>query len=211
MSARAAAREAGATKRRTQSDRSGSTIRKLLDATTDALIEVGYSGASVYEIAHRAGMSHGAIFRHFPTREILMVAAAGDVGQQILERFRERFLAERDSGDPLRVAMRLLRETMRSPLNQAWYELAIAARTNPRLKKALAPLARRYYDDIGTLAREIVPELHELFGDRFDVFVSTVLAVFDGEHIHRSLLGKTAAEEERIDLLLSLLAPLLRR
>ena len=196
-------------KRRTQADRSGSTIRKLLDATTDALIEVGYAGASVREICQRAEVTHGGMFRHFTSREILLTAAAGDVGQKLLERFRERFFAQRDQEDPLRLAMRLLRETMRSPLNQAWYELAIAARTNPRLKKALTPLARRYYDDIGKLAREVVPELARLFGDRFDVFVSTVVAVFDGEHIHRSLLGKTAAEEERIDLLLSLVAPLM--
>jgi AcrR family transcriptional regulator len=202
---------AAATKRRTQADRSGSTIRKLLDASADALIEMGYAGASISEISQRAGLSHGALFRHFPTREILMVAVAGDVGHKILERFRERFQAQRDREDPLRLSMRLVRETMRSPLNQAWYELAIAARTNPRLKKALAPIARRYYDDIGALARALLPELAELIGERFDVFVSTVIAVFDGEHIHRSLLGKSAGEEQRIELLLSLVAPLLRR
>jgi AcrR family transcriptional regulator len=194
-------------RRRTQNDRRESTIRKLLDAAVDALIEVGYAGASVQEICSRARVSHGGLFRHFPTREILMVSVAGEVGQKILINFRERFFALRDGEDPLRLSMRLLRETMRSPLNQAWYELAIAARTNPRLKKALAPMARRYYQDIATLARELLPELAQLFGEQFDVFVSTVVAVFDGEQIHRSLLGKTAVEEARIDLLLGLLQP----
>ena len=51
---------------------------------------------------------------------------------------------------------------MRSPLNQAWYELANAARTNPGLKKAVAPLARRYYRDVAQLARDILPETAEL-------------------------------------------------
>jgi AcrR family transcriptional regulator len=200
-----AAKSLHATKRRTQADRRAGTIRKLLDAATDALIEVGYAGASVQEICSRAGVSHGGLFRHFPTREILLVAAAGDVGQKILGRFRERFLALAGSEDPLRLAMRLLREAMRSPLNQAWYELAVAARTQPKLRKALAPLARRYYQDIGALAREILPQLAELFGADFDLLVSTVVAVFDGEQIHRSLLGKTVSEDARIDLLASLL------
>lgn len=195
--------------RRTQADRREGTIRKLLDATTEALIEVGYAGASVQEICGRAGVSHGGLFRHFKTREELMVAAAADVGQKILAGYRDQFLALREQEEPLRLAMRLLRRTMRSPLNQAWYELAHAARTNPRLKKAVAPLARRYYGDIAQLAREILPEMAQRLGDRFELFVSIVLAVFDGEQVHRSLLGKIDAEEQRIDLLAALVTPLL--
>lgn len=197
--------------RRTQADRREGTIRKLLDATADALIEVGYAGASVQEICGRAGVSHGGLFRHFKTREELMVAAADDVGQRILAAYRDHFLALREQEEPLRLAMRLLRQTMRSPLNQAWYELANAARTNPGLKKAVAPLARRYYSDVAQLARDILPETAELLGDRFDAFVSMVLAVFDGEQVHRSLLGTIDAEEQRIDLLAALISPLLRQ
>lgn len=197
--------------RRTQADRREGTIRKLLDATAEALIEVGYAGASVQEICGRAGVSHGGLFRHFKTREELMVAAAADVGQRILAAYRDQFLALREQEEPLRLAMRLLRQTMRSPLNQAWYELANAARTNPSLKKAVAPLARRYYSDVAQLARDILPETAELLGDRFEAFVSMVLAVFDGEQVHRSLLGTIDAEEQRIDLLAALIAPLLRQ
>lgn len=197
--------------RRTQADRREGTIRKLLDATAEALIEVGYAGASVQEICGRAGVSHGGLFRHFKTREELMVAAAADVGQKILAAYRDQFLALREQEEPLRLAMRLLRQTMRSPLNQAWYELANAARTNPSLKKAVAPLARRYYSDVAQLARDILPETAELLGDRFEAFVSMVLAVFDGEQVHRSLLGTIDAEEQRIDLLAALIAPLLRQ
>ena len=197
--------------RRTQADRREGTIRKLLDATAEALIEVGYAGASVQEICGRAGVSHGGLFRHFKTREELMVAAADDLCRKILAAYRDQFLALRAQEDPLRLAMRLLRQTMRSPLNQAWYELACAARTNPRLKKAIAPLARRYYGDIAQLARDILPETAELLGDRFEAFVSMVLAVFDGEQVHRSLLGTIDAEDERIDLLAALIAPLLRQ
>ncbi len=96
-------------------------------------------------------------------------------------------------------------------MNQAWYELAIAARTNARLKKALAPTAARYYEDIRALARDLLPELAAALGARFDVLVDTIIAVFDGEVVHRFVLPKPKLEEDRIELLLGLTRLLLAR
>lgn len=195
-------------RRRTQADRSAATIRKLLDATTRALIEVGYARASVMEISRRAGVSHGGLFRHFPSLEALMVAAAEDVGRKLLERYRVRFAALAGKDSPLAVALRLVRETCRSPLNQAWYELAVAARTSPRLRRAIAPLAGRYYAAIGALAAELLPELAQALGRDFGLLVETVVAVFDGEQIHRFLdrSAAVAVEDTRVELLEGLLA-----
>jgi AcrR family transcriptional regulator len=196
---------APAAKRRTQADRREGTIRKLLEATTDALIDVGYAGASVGEICKRAGVSHGGLFRHFETREALMVAAAEDVGEQILGHYRQKFGALQKTEEPLRLALRLVREACGSRLNQAWYELAIAGRTDAGLRKAIAPLAARYYQHIGQVARETMPEMAALLGPRFDVFVDTVIAIFDGEQVHRFLIHKPEVEEARIDTLVMLM------
>jgi AcrR family transcriptional regulator len=190
--------------RRTQADRREGTIRKLLDAATEALIEVGYAATSVKEICARAGLSQGGLFRHFPTREALMVAVAEDVSTQMLETYRRKFESLRDRQDPLELSMRLTREACRARLNQAWYELAMAARTSPPLRKALAPLAASYYAAISRLARELLPDTAALLGDQFDVFVDTIIAVFDGESVHRFVLKKPAVEDARLELLLSL-------
>src|SRR5262249_3164006 len=127
--------------RRTQQERREGTIRKLLDAATNVLIEEGYANASVQRICARADISQGGLFRHFATREALMVAAAEDVGQKILDGFEQSFESQRSfsfgrsSGrattqtesnpnqeqDPLFLALMLVRETCRSRLNQAWY------------------------------------------------------------------------------------------
>jgi AcrR family transcriptional regulator len=189
-------------KRRTQEQRREATVRKLLDAATDALIEVGYAEASTQEVCRRAEVSTGGLFRHFPTRESLMVAVGEDVGRQLLEDYRKRFAAARDEREPLEVALRLVRESCRSRLNQAWYELAMAARTNKRLQKAMGPLAARYYDDIAALARELLPELAHALGDYFPIMVSTIIAMFDGEVVHRFMLRKPIVEEARVQLLL---------
>jgi AcrR family transcriptional regulator len=190
--------------RRTQADRREGTIRKLLDAGCDALIDVGYAGASVQEICARAGVSHGGLFRHFATREALLVAVAADVGRQLLAQYRKKFEALREHEEPLALALRLVRETCRSRLNQAWYELAIAARTSASLRRALAPLAASYYAAIGELARELMPELAAALGAQFDVLVDTMVSVFDGESLHRFMLKKPAVEDARIDLLVAL-------
>jgi AcrR family transcriptional regulator len=163
----------------------------------------------VQEICQRAGVSHGGLFRHFATREALMVAAAEDVGEQILAHYRQKFETLRKNEDPLRLALRLVREACGSRLNQAWYELAVAGRTSPRLKKAIAPLAERYYENIRQVARETLPELAAALGPSFDVFVETIIAIFDGEQVHRFLLQREETEAQRIDLLMALVGAVL--
>ncbi|HEX8953487.1 MAG TPA: helix-turn-helix domain-containing protein, partial [Polyangia bacterium] len=64
--------------RRTQGERKESTMRKLVDAATEAIIDVGYAEASVQEVCTRAGVSTGGLFRHFASREALMVAVGED-------------------------------------------------------------------------------------------------------------------------------------
>jgi AcrR family transcriptional regulator len=189
-------------KRRTQQERREGTIRALLDAATDTLIDVGYAEASVQRICARTELSQGALFRHFATREALMVAVGEDVGGQLLEQYKRKFKALRDTEDAVASAMRLLRDTCRSRLNQAWYELAIAARTNETLRKALEPVARTYYASIYATARELLPDVAAVLGDAFEIFVSTVVAVFDGEQVHRFVVhDPRAADDARIELL----------
>jgi AcrR family transcriptional regulator len=190
--------------RRTQRERRESTIRKLLDATTEILIEEGYSNASVQRICARAEVSQGGLFRHFATREALMVAAAEDVGQKILEHYQKEFEDRKDTEEPLVLALRLVRDACRSRLNQAWYELAIAARTNPGLKNAIGPIGRRYYEKIDALARALMPHLASQLGAGFTVMTGTIIAMFDGESVQRFIEVDENLEEARFNLLLTL-------
>lgn len=192
-------------KRRTQTERREATIRKLLDATTLALVEVGYAGASVMEISRRAGVSHGGLFRHFASLEELMVAAAEDVGHKLLSRYREKFEKLAGAEQPLPLALRLLRETCRSRLNQAWYELAVAARTRPRLRRAIAPIGARYYAEIVVLARRLLPDLAEALGARFELLVEMMVQIFDGEQMQRLLAREAPGDDQRLELLLTVL------
>jgi AcrR family transcriptional regulator len=198
-------------RRRTQEERSAATIRGLLDAATATLIDVGYAEASVQAICVRAGVSQGALFRHFPTREALMVAVAHDVAERTLAHYRAQFrrLTRKVGGDAARpadqdtylLALRLVRAHARSRLNLAWYELAMAARTRPALRKAIGPVLAEYHVDIARLAAELLPELAAQLGDRFSGMVDLVVAVFDGESVERFVVTRPKADDARMELL----------
>ncbi|MBW2159942.1 MAG: helix-turn-helix transcriptional regulator, partial [Deltaproteobacteria bacterium] len=57
-----------------RSGRAAKTRGKLLDATAELLAERGYSRLSTAAVAERAGVAHGTLFKHFPTKSALMAA-----------------------------------------------------------------------------------------------------------------------------------------
>lgn len=189
--------------RRTQKERREGTIRKLLDAATETLIEVGYAETSIQRICDRAEVSQGALFRHFATREELMVAVGADVGAKILDGYKKKFTALARQERDIEAALRLVRDACRSRLNMAWYELEVACRTNDVLRKALEPTLRQYFVDITALARELLPDVALRLGPAFDLLVTSVIALFDGETQHRFLIKDKELEEARLAMLVS--------
>lgn len=61
--------------RRPQPQRREETTRKLLDATIDSILEIGYAATTVRSVAERAGVSLGARSHFFPRRIDMIVAA----------------------------------------------------------------------------------------------------------------------------------------
>ncbi|EPR36319.1 transcriptional regulator, TetR family [Desulfovibrio sp. X2] len=57
----------------------------IVEAAAELFAERGYEATPVAEIARRAGVSEGAIFRHFPSKEQLLL--------RILTNIRKRFFA----------------------------------------------------------------------------------------------------------------------
>ena len=134
---------------RTQAERSAATRGKLLDATVDLLVEVGYTGTSGQAVAKRAGVSRGAQLHQFPTKESLVVAAVGHlVDKRMAELLRAR-------PDPDR-GLETLCDAFTGPLFHAALELWVAARTDPALHEAMIPLERKVGDALRLGFAEIV-------------------------------------------------------
>jgi AcrR family transcriptional regulator len=65
----------GSSGRRTQEERRSRTQARLLEATMECLVDLGWSGTSTTEVARRAGVSRGAQQHHYPTKMVLVAAA----------------------------------------------------------------------------------------------------------------------------------------
>jgi AcrR family transcriptional regulator len=131
--------------RRTQGERSAATVAKLLQATIDAIVDVGYAGATTREICDRAGISQGGLFRHFPTRRDLIVATLVYVYEHRLNDLRARLAPDLGGESPKQIAaqLRIARDLVRHPQNMVFVEVVMASRTEPDLRAGLVPLLER--------------------------------------------------------------------
>ncbi len=117
---------------------------RLLEATAECLVEHGFAGTSTTLVSQRAGVSRGAQLHHFPSKNDLVVAAVEHLSQ-----VRRRELldaADRlptDGPDRTRAVLAMLAEHFTSPVFTAALELWVAARTDPALLAAVAPLEQR--------------------------------------------------------------------
>src|SRR5262245_16820214 len=192
--------------RRSQRERREQTRGGLLAATQATLIETGYAGTTTPRVCRRAGVSQGALFKHFASKAELLAATAEALFANLIEAFREtlpRFASARDRSE---AAVRLLWEVFEDPRLLAAIELYAAARTDRELAQRLAPVAARHGENLHQLARELFPEAAARRPE-FDAVVSVVVQAIQG-----ATLGSLASGDRRgFERPLALLTDLVRR
>lgn len=189
---------------RTQQQRREETVARLLQASIDTIIEVGYARASAAVITKRAGVSVGALFRHFETMGDFMAATAYEVLRRQLETFTKQ-VAEIPADRPaLPAALTILRDITAGSTNAVLYELMVAARTDEKLKETLQNVLGQYSAKIHDAARAL-PGAESFPEETFPVIVALMTNVFDGAAIVRGVLPQPEIEEQRIPMLTALL------
>src|SRR5438105_7100797 len=113
--------------RQTNEERSAQTRAKVLDATVDCLIELGYAGTTTTLIAERAGVSRGAQLHHYPTKAELVSAAVDHLAERLGEDLRDKLAQLPPDGDRASAAIDLLWSRFSTPFFPAWLELWVAA------------------------------------------------------------------------------------
>lgn len=63
---------------------------QLIDCTIDAIVELGFQGASVAEVAQRAGVSKGVVTYHFAAKDDLILAAVTRIFDSVTEALETR-------------------------------------------------------------------------------------------------------------------------
>ncbi|AWT56958.1 TetR/AcrR family transcriptional regulator [Mycolicibacterium smegmatis] len=192
---------------RTQQQRREETVARLLDASIQTIIDVGYARASAAVIARRAQVSDGALFRHFPTMGDFMAATAHEVMRRQLEVFTKRIAEIPAEEPPLQAVLTILRDVTGNDTNTVMYELLIAARTDEKLRATLQEVLTEYAANIYETARTIPGfEQFPQSESRHEAMAAVALLVntFDGAAIIRPVLPQPDLEDSRIALLSSL-------
>ncbi|GIG60187.1 TetR family transcriptional regulator [Longispora fulva] len=123
-------------------ERSERTRERLLDATVESLIEIGYARTSMQEVCTRAELSRGAQLHHFPTKAGLMAAAIAHLTRKQTERVLA--VGENLPEGPGRMAalIDLMWEGFSGPLAKASIELWVACANDPELRAVMLPVDR---------------------------------------------------------------------
>lgn len=157
--------------RKTRAETKVDTRRRLLEAAREVFIALGYQGATLDDIATKAGFTKGALYWHFANKQALFMALVSDSidhNMRLLEKLAP------DTGDPAAVKQRLAdwidsideRET----LPQFGIELEIEARRDPSFRvihqemivkheAAIADFLERYFATTGDKPVMPIPEL----------------------------------------------------
>ena len=145
--------------RPTQAERRAATSAALIDGAASSLVERGHGGLTTAEVARRAGVSEGAVFRYFPTKQDLLAATAAHLYDTLLREYVDRFSAASEGQGPADVerSVALLWEVFASDAYTAALELEVAARTNPELRARLADVSARHAANLRDEARALVP------------------------------------------------------
>lgn len=193
---------------RTQQQRREETVGRLLDACIETIVEVGYARASAAVITKRAGVSVGALFRHFETMGDFMAATASEVLRRQVETFTKR-VAEIPADQPaLEAALVILRDITSGATNAVIYELLVAARTDEKLRETLQHELGQYAAKIHDAARAL-PGAEHFPDDTFPVFVALMTNVLDGAAVVEGVLPQPEIAARRIPVLMSLLTGVL--
>ena len=193
------------TTRRTQADRRQETIGRLLDATEVVVAASGYAHTTVAAVCAEAGLSQGALFRHFPHRRALLVATAERVAERQTGEFAEQFRGVSLSADTVLEALVALRRLVRSRSNQVWHELVRAARTDAGLRADLEPALRDYHRRTAVAASAFVGDL---WSDDFQSVLRIIVNYLDGEAAVAQVLPDPPRDDATLRLLADLAQPL---
>lgn len=189
--------------RLTKAERGAATRTRLLDATVECLVELGWAGTSTTEVVRRAGVSRGAQVHHYPSKDDLVLAAIEHLLARRHEEYRvafERFPADRRTPAE---AFELLWAQCFGPSFDAWLELAVAARRTPTLHTRFVELERRFAEATIDLFQQLFPDD---FADRefATVAMRLTFSVLDGLAIGR-IAGVPDVELEAVRAAFNLL------
>jgi AcrR family transcriptional regulator len=204
MSESPPAAEAAPRARRTQQERRDATRLKLLDATLECLVELGYARTTTVEIAQRTGISQGALFKHFPTKAGLLGAAVEHLFPRLIAEYRAGLEAPSVPGeDRVALVIERLWSIYQRPELLAAVELYVAARTDLELASALSAVDPPHRRHLHRVAHELFPDVAATHPD-FDAIIELILNAVQGAAVGSVALPSNPNHRQMLKLLVRL-------
>lgn len=178
--------------RRTQQERRDGTQRKLLEATLACLSELGYARTTTTEIVRAAGVSQGALFKHYSSKAELLSAAVAHLFEQLVSGYDATLAALPAERATPEAAFDLLWSLFTGPRLAIAFELYLVARTDPVLQQSLEPVVRRHRAVLVEHARALFPAAAR-DNPEFDAWVDLLMCSMEGLVIERYGAGDVGA------------------
>jgi AcrR family transcriptional regulator len=179
-----------------QAQKSASTRELILDAVIRCFVELGYSRTTTTVIAERAGLSRGAMLHHFPSKMDVVRAAVEHLHAKRLRALRNAVAEVAPDGDHVRQSVDAYWRHVRHPVFVAFFELAVAARTDRELADILRPAQEAFEREWYQVAVEVFPEWHGR-GDKFALALDLSHYVLEGMAISY-LTHKETERDKRV-------------
>ena len=128
----------GAAPRRTQAERRASTRAALLQSARELFGTKGFAGAGSEEIVERAGVTRGAMYHHFESKDDLFRAVYEEVEAETMGHVAEAAMATTDPKEELRLGARAWLQFAADPTVARICLIDAPAVLNPRVRRELS-------------------------------------------------------------------------
>ena len=183
-----------------QAQKSAATRTLIIESAIKSFVDLGYSRTTTTAIAAKAGLSRGAMLHHFPAKVDIVRAAVEFLHAKRLKAFRRAAQRGPSSNDRLRANLEAYWQHVRHPMFVAFFELVVAARTDPELAEILRPAQEAFEDEWHRTAREVFTEWHT-DDETFDVALDLTRYVLEGMAISFLVHKETARDRRVVDYL----------
>ena len=176
---------------RTREQQRRATVRALLDATVDSLVEVGFAATTTRAVAVRAGVSQGALQHHFSSKAALVDAAINHAFDKVAADISGEPLAAGSEVDRASEILDRLWDVHQGPLFAVVYELLVLARTHADTADLTARTATPLVEATREFAAEALPDHAQQ--DGFGEWVLAALAAMRGAAMVAAIPGAAAS------------------
>lgn len=180
-----------------QAQKSAGTRNAILESAIACIVEYGYRGTTTTAISRKAGLSRGAMLHHFPAKVDIIRAAVEHLHKKRLKAFRRAMSrAAAPTDDRVTLGVDAFFDHVRHPMFVAFFELSVAARTDPELAGILRPMQEAFETEWYSTAKDVFPEWQGR-DEQFDIALDLSRYVMEGLAVS-SLTHRGSERDKRI-------------